>query len=157
MKSLESQECLQKSLDLGAVIGEAEPLVVETRGITALWLIIAVLTTGCLCFGQDVGWIGAVLAIVILALSVMIVCRPSGSNGSRLRVLENGICLDEANVSTEIHYHQLHEYCCEKTRVVGDGPTRYDTFELEMKSCTCLLYTSPSPRDRQKSRMPSSA
>ena len=25
------------------------------------------------------------------------------------------------------------------------------------KSVTCLLYTSPSPRDRQKSRMPSSA
>ena len=25
------------------------------------------------------------------------------------------------------------------------------------KSATCLLYTSPSPRDRQKSRMPSSA
>ena len=25
------------------------------------------------------------------------------------------------------------------------------------KALTCLLYTSPSPRDRQKSRMPSSA
>ena len=25
------------------------------------------------------------------------------------------------------------------------------------RSLTCLLYTSPSPRDRQKSRMPSSA
>ena len=25
------------------------------------------------------------------------------------------------------------------------------------KDCNCLLYTSPSPRDRQKSRMPSSA
>ena len=25
------------------------------------------------------------------------------------------------------------------------------------KTTTCLLYTSPSPRDRQKSRMPSSA
>ena len=25
------------------------------------------------------------------------------------------------------------------------------------ESCACLLYTSPSPRDRQKSRMPSSA
>ena len=25
------------------------------------------------------------------------------------------------------------------------------------KKQTCLLYTSPSPRDRQKSRMPSSA
>ena len=24
-------------------------------------------------------------------------------------------------------------------------------------SCTCLLYTSPSPRDRTRSRMPSSA
>ena len=26
-----------------------------------------------------------------------------------------------------------------------------------MQDYTCLLYTSPSPRDRQKSRMPSSA
>ena len=31
-------------------------------------------------------------------------------------------------------------------------------FEDKMESyVTCLLYTSPSPRDRQKSRMPSSA
>ena len=30
--------------------------------------------------------------------------------------------------------------------VIGEGP-----------SLACLLYTSPSPRDRQKSRMPSSA
>ena len=29
-------------------------------------------------------------------------------------------------------------------------------FQKKMKE-TCLLYTSPSPRDRQKSRMPSSA
>src|SRR5665213_3993731 len=28
---------------------------------------------------------------------------------------------------------------------------------LELLFATCLLYTSPSPRDRQKSRMPSSA
>ena len=32
---------------------------------------------------------------------------------------------------------------------IADGPT------IQMASC--LLYTSPSPRDRQKSRMPSSA
>ena len=32
-----------------------------------------------------------------------------------------------------------------KVRIVGDHPK------------SCLLYTSPSPRDRQKSRMPSSA
>src|SRR5674476_1499555 len=28
---------------------------------------------------------------------------------------------------------------------------------LRLRPCHCLLYTSPSPRDRQKSRMPSSA
>ena len=31
------------------------------------------------------------------------------------------------------------------------------TFCLITQIVTCLLYTSPSPRDRQKSRMPSSA
>ena len=30
-------------------------------------------------------------------------------------------------------------------------------YQLVVKDVTCLLYTSPSPRDRQKSRMPSSA
>ena len=30
-------------------------------------------------------------------------------------------------------------------------------FSLSIHQWTCLLYTSPSPRDRQKSRMPSSA
>ena len=29
--------------------------------------------------------------------------------------------------------------------------------DLGMQLGSCLLYTSPSPRDRQKSRMPSSA
>ena len=32
-----------------------------------------------------------------------------------------------------------------------------DVRTLGFKPVTCLLYTSPSPRDRQKSRMPSSA
>ena len=31
------------------------------------------------------------------------------------------------------------------------------SFENERETKLCLLYTSPSPRDRQKSRMPSSA
>ena len=30
-------------------------------------------------------------------------------------------------------------------------------YSLDYKNKVCLLYTSPSPRDRQKSRMPSSA
>ena len=32
-----------------------------------------------------------------------------------------------------------------------------DNFTLKDMLGSCLLYTSPSPRDRQKSRMPSSA
>ena len=40
--------------------------------------------------------------------------------------------------------------------LVGDDIAyRADTFGADIKDC--LLYTSPSPRDRQKSRMPSSA
>ena len=36
-------------------------------------------------------------------------------------------------------------------------PTESAIMEAHGVSRTCLLYTSPSPRDRQKSRMPSSA
>ena len=32
-----------------------------------------------------------------------------------------------------------------------------EVYKSQVKSDVCLLYTSPSPRDRQKSRMPSSA
>ena len=31
------------------------------------------------------------------------------------------------------------------------------SIKKEIEAINCLLYTSPSPRDRQKSRMPSSA
>ena len=34
---------------------------------------------------------------------------------------------------------------------------RQDLSDFNRKKYNCLLYTSPSPRDRQKSRMPSSA
>ena len=46
---------------------------------------------------------------------------------------------------------------------IGDNPRRNQgvTFEVpeagDYEIIICLLYTSPSPRDRQKSRMPSSA
>ena len=36
-------------------------------------------------------------------------------------------------------------------------PHGYVRLQTTDKTWTCLLYTSPSPRDRQKSRMPSSA
>ena len=39
----------------------------------------------------------------------------------------------------------------------GTTPENDLTFQVETVVYACLLYTSPSPRDRQKSRMPSSA
>ena len=45
-----------------------------------------------------------------------------------------------------------------KTRAIIDAFTSFFLlFYLGMLLYGCLLYTSPSPRDRQKSRMPSSA
>ena len=43
------------------------------------------------------------------------------------------------------------------TKIVGPVMNDNDRVILQSDLNTCLLYTSPSPRDRQKSRMPSSA
>ena len=49
------------------------------------------------------------------------------------------------------------------TEITGSTTISYEDRELDLSvpwkraTMTCLLYTSPSPRDRQKSRMPSSA
>ena len=43
-----------------------------------------------------------------------------------------------------------------KTQGMTDGQVM-GIFMVQGASSGCLLYTSPSPRDRQKSRMPSSA
>ena len=64
-------------------------------------------------------------------------------------------------------------HCCDRdgtitlTPVGGTAPYTYnwspfasdsnEGIKLDFRFYTCLLYTSPSPRDRQKSRMPSSA
>eukprot|EP00828_Plagiopyla_frontata_P038728 TRINITY_DN50839_c0_g1_i1.p2 TRINITY_DN50839_c0_g1~~TRINITY_DN50839_c0_g1_i1.p2 ORF type:complete len:143 (+),score=30.61 TRINITY_DN50839_c0_g1_i1:179-607(+) len=50
-----------------------------------------------------------------------------------------------------------HQQNREETRNRNMEDTNHMKMLLEAKQTTCLLYTSPSPRDRQKSRMPSSA
>ena len=90
-----------------------------------------------------------------LARAVRSTLGPRGRNA----VLDKGwgspnVTKDGVTVAEEVELQdpyenmgaQLVKEAASKTSdVAGDGTT------------TCLLYTSPSPRDRQKSRMPSSA
>ena len=50
------------------------------------------------------------------------------------------------------------EYTCTASNVAGDACCTVNVIVTgRTPARPCLLYTSPSPRDRQKSRMPSSA
>eukprot|EP01017_Pseudomicrothorax_dubius_P007167 TRINITY_DN12175_c0_g2_i9.p1 TRINITY_DN12175_c0_g2~~TRINITY_DN12175_c0_g2_i9.p1 ORF type:complete len:180 (-),score=34.68 TRINITY_DN12175_c0_g2_i9:34-573(-) len=49
------------------------------------------------------------------------------------------------------------EIAAPKTQKAPPQPIQVNVPQLFIPSVSCLLYTSPSPRDRQKSRMPSSA
>ena len=69
------------------------------------------------------------------------------------------LCDPEAEVSS--HYlideqGQIFSLVDEEHRAWHAGEGSWGDCE-DINSSSCLLYTSPSPRDRQKSRMPSSA
>ena len=78
----------------------------------------------------------------------------------------NGVALDPASHSDGIRITVPGLAAQNTLRIVakgiysntGEGLHRFvDPVDGEVYLYTCLLYTSPSPRDRQKSRMPSSA
>ena len=57
-------------------------------------------------------------------------------------------------------WYIVHTYSGYENKVKDNLEKRVETMEMQDKIFqveVCLLYTSPSPRDRQKSRMPSSA
>ena len=60
---------------------------------------------------------------------------------------------DELNKLTSLNYNELAAEII--FPFIGDFMTKEELISTVSKSC--LLYTSPSPRDREKSRMPSSA
>ena len=69
--------------------------------------------------------------------------------------------LTSSDVSTTSPDDVMTSYDEEYVPAVGDDDAKsssdyYNTDEDDTED-DCLLYTSPSPRDRQKSRMPSSA
>ena len=72
--------------------------------------------------------------------------------------------VDGASKYTEWEKQQLDTvfvFCSKNVLTKDDTVEKFAKFEQHVNSylnvCNCLLYTSPSPRDRQKSRMPSSA
>ena len=55
------------------------------------------------------------------------------------------------------NYEQLRENCLKKSKEIElDCEFIQSNLEGDLVN-TCLLYTSPSPRDKRQSRMPSSA
>ena len=74
------------------------------------------------------------------------------------RKLVNWHDRDDWTIKTEEEYWEagIAMRTAEKGKVIGEC-LRYPPVTVSQEPNTCLLYTSPSPRDRQKSRMPSSA
>ena len=77
----------------------------------------------------------------------------------------NAMCSKkEVDQDRQALYDKIDDFCINRANGVYDEESGLcqDIFETlcvedDPSQWPCLLYTSPSPRDRQKSRMPSSA
>ena len=72
----------------------------------------------------------------------------------------SGLLRDETTKQMDIYIHNRHDLSTPtQIHILSPSATQIASLKrVKMAWCSdCLLYTSPSPRDRQKSRMPSSA
>ena len=69
---------------------------------------------------------------------------------------KDGSTVENYITSPAVLFHTYDEADITSATIDFDGTT-YKQVMPSITSDSCLLYTSPSPRDRQKSRMPSSA
>ena len=76
----------------------------------------------------------------------LIPAGPGGGWDSTARAV--GLAMDQGGIAKQVTYENLSG---------GGGGRALAKFIGNPNRYSCLLYTSPSPRDRQKSRMPSSA
>ena len=63
----------------------------------------------------------------------------------------------QSNVEFRLPYERVEGMWRRCITAAYDPEALYARFAHQVEHTFCLLYTSPSPRDRQKSRMPSSA
>ena len=88
--------------------------------------------------------------------SFRIPCQSTVSDSSVL--LDIGWAPRPDSVETTVIRGRYEGLLIDRLREVGSGPDRFVLISSRAAlPQLCLLYTSPSPRDRQKSRMPSSA
>ena len=83
-----------------------------------------------------------------------------GDWGKNLRVPEQTSLLEnlfEQGITTFDHADIYGHYTSEALFGKAFEASQIERDQIQLISKCCLLYTSPSPRDRQKSRMPSSA
>ena len=66
----------------------------------------------------------------------------------------NGFWMAHSALTTETSHYYEERFAREKS---GQAGVTLDPFKAWIDNWICLLYTSPSPRDRTRSRMPSSA
>ena len=62
----------------------------------------------------------------------------------------------EMEPNSKKYFETENPYTCEKWAKIAKGDTHDVDIAVNVAK-DCLLYTSPSPRDRTRSRMPSSA
>ena len=98
-------------------------------------------------------------ALLTLALIVSIrIADPAFVESIRLRYFDTLITDRATTVSEQIHVVNIDDRAIAQRGQFPFPRNQYADIirQLEDRNA-CLLYTSPSPRDRQKSRMPSSA
>ena len=94
------------------------------------------------------------VSLAPLALSLVFSGNLSAAESYHRWKDENGVTHYGSTPPTGVNSEKINARATPKTKakdVVDDSTNLENTKKL------CLLYTSPSPRDRQKSRMPSSA
>ena len=84
------------------------------------------------------------------------VTRKLGPGHGTITALDLAINDSKARLAAlEASSGEQYEPIFENAFIAAKGPTAISTFSIDVD--TCLLYTSPSPRDQRGSRMPSSA